>query len=68
MKQNPIMLSKLLRQSIADAPSLRLVERETGVPRPSLRAFLAGKSLRLDKAESLMRYFGIEVQKTKRNG
>jgi hypothetical protein len=66
MEQNPSNLSKLLRQAITDAPSLRLVERETGVPRPSLRAFLRGKSLRLDKAELLMAYFGIESRKTKK--
>jgi hypothetical protein len=66
MEQKPIKLSKLLRQSLQKAPSLRLVERETGVPRPSLRAFMAGRSLRLDKAELLMQYFHIEARNTGR--
>ena len=57
-------MTKLLRQALSNAESLRAVERATGVKRQSMMKFLRGdQSLRLDKADLLAAYFGIEVQR-----
>jgi hypothetical protein len=58
-KAQPTM-TELLREALAEAESLRAVERATGVVRQSLMKFLRGKSLRLDKADLLAEHFGIE--------
>lgn len=55
-------MSTLLRESIAKSESLLAIERATGVKRASLRKFLRGEqSLRLDKADDLIAYFGVKV-------
>jgi transcriptional regulator with XRE-family HTH domain len=62
-KQSDTMTS-LLREALAEAPSLREVERETGVIRQSLMRFLRGEtSLRLDLADKLAEHFGIECKR-----
>ncbi|HNR30178.1 MAG TPA: hypothetical protein PKI11_04765 [Candidatus Hydrogenedentes bacterium] len=62
-------MSDLLRQAILDAPTYLGIERDTGVPRQCIMAFVKGKStLRLDKADTLAEYFGIECKQTRRRG
>lgn len=53
-------LTNLLRLALADAESLRAVERATGVKRQAMAKFMrAEQSLRLDLADRLAEYFGI---------
>lgn len=60
-------MTELLRQALSEAESLRAVERATGVKNPSLVRFVRGdQSLRLDMADKLAAYFGIEC--TRRRG
>jgi plasmid maintenance system antidote protein VapI len=43
------------------------LERETGLTRASIMRFVAGKqSLRLDMADRLATYFGLELRKRKK--
>jgi plasmid maintenance system antidote protein VapI len=59
-------MSDVLRQTILDSelPLLRIAN-ETGVQRASLSRFVRGKnSLRLDVADKLATYFGLELLKT----
>ena len=60
-------LSTLLRQAIKKSKTpLLVLERETGVPRASVRRFLAGtQSLRLDAAGKLANFLGLELVKRK---
>lgn len=54
-------MTELLRAALAEAPSLRELERQTGVKRQSMMKFLRGEqSLRLDIADKLASYFCIE--------
>lgn len=56
-------ITDVLRQAILDSglPLLRIA-RETGVQRASLSRFVRGKnSLRLDVADKLAAYFGLEL-------
>jgi plasmid maintenance system antidote protein VapI len=65
-KRNPT-LTELLRQSLAEAESLRGVARATGLKHPSLLKFLRGEqSLRLDLADKLAEHFGIESHRPKK--
>ncbi|RIK72427.1 MAG: hypothetical protein DCC68_26430 [Planctomycetota bacterium] len=60
-------MTDALKAAIAESglPYLRL-EQETGVLRQSLMKFMAGEtSLRLDIADKLAVYFGLEVTKRK---
>lgn len=60
-------MSELLRAAIAEADSLRSVERATGIKRQSLATFLRGEStLRLDAADKLAKHFGIECRRVRR--
>lgn len=60
-------MTDLLRQEILDSPSFLGVERETGVIRQTLMDFARGKaSMRLDKADVLAAYFGIECRIVRR--
>ena len=62
-------MSELLRAALTEADSLRSVERATGVKRQSLATFLRGEStLRLDAADKLAAYFGIECRRGRRLG
>lgn len=57
------MISETLRKTImsSDIPLL-VLERKTGVQRASIRRFIAKKqSLRLDAADRLAAYFGLEL-------
>ena len=61
-------ISDLLRKTISksEQPLLK-IERETGVKRASIMRFLRGeRSLRLDIADKLAAYFGLELQPTKK--
>jgi len=54
-------MTELLRECLRQAPSLREVTRATGCDTASLSRFVHGEtSLRLDKADALAEYFGIE--------
>ncbi len=60
-------MTDALKKAIAESelPYLRL-EKETGVLRQNLMNFMAGKtSLRLDIADKLAVYFGLDVTKRK---
>ncbi len=53
-------MTELLREALAEAESLRAVERATGVKRQSLMKFIRGEqTLRLDAADKLAEHFGI---------
>jgi transcriptional regulator with XRE-family HTH domain len=56
-------MSDVLRQAIVESGlALIALERATGVQRMSIARFLRGThSLRLDKAELLAAYFGLEL-------
>ncbi len=57
-------MTELLRQALNQAKSFQAIERETGVVRQSLMKFARGEqSLRLDKADILAEYFGIDVRR-----
>lgn len=61
----PPTMTELLRKCLAEAPSIRAVSRETLSDHASLIRFMRGEShLRLDKADALARYFGIECRLT----
>jgi plasmid maintenance system antidote protein VapI len=63
-KKKGATMTELLRSALAEAPSLREVERETGVKRQSMMKFLRGEqSLRLDIADQLAAHFGIAVRR-----
>jgi plasmid maintenance system antidote protein VapI len=60
-------MTELLRAALAEVPSLRAVERATGVLRQSLMKFVRGEqTLRLDAADRLAEHFGIESKRTSR--
>lgn len=53
-------MTELLRDALAEAPSLRGVERATGVKHQSMMKFLrCEQSLRLDMADRLAAHFKI---------
>ena len=58
-------LSDPLRRAIVESgDSLSALERATGVTRASIMRFVRGdQSLRLDKADQLAAYFGLELHK-----
>jgi len=58
-------MTDLLRQAVAESESFRAIETATGVKRQSLMKFARGEqSLRLDLADKLAAYFGIECRRT----
>jgi len=60
-------MTDLLREALAGAESLRAVERATGVKRQSMMRFLrAEQSLRLDMADKLAEYFGVQCRRGRR--
>jgi plasmid maintenance system antidote protein VapI len=69
----PTPISELLRRTIAEAvesgrTNYKALERETGVTRASIMRFVRGtQSLRLDMADRLAAYFGLELLR-KRKG
>ena len=56
-------MTAALRQAIADTESsFYELERQTGIKRQSLMKFVRGEqSLRLDMADKLAEFFGIEI-------
>jgi plasmid maintenance system antidote protein VapI len=61
-------MSEPLRRAIVESgvPYLR-IEQDTGVQRACISRFVAGKrSLRLDVADKLAAYFGLELRAKKR--
>jgi plasmid maintenance system antidote protein VapI len=69
----PAPISDLLRRTIGRAvaegqANYKALERETGVARGSIMRFVRGsQSLRLDMADRLAAYFGLELR-AKRKG
>lgn len=62
-------MTDMLRKAINEADTFQGVERATGVKRQSLMKFVRGEqSLRLDLADKLAAYFGIECQQKRRKG
>ena len=58
-------MTELLRTCMKNVPSIRALARETGTNHASLIRFMRGEShLRLDKADALAEYFGIECRLT----
>ena len=64
-KRNVATMTEQLRRALAERKeSLRAIDRATGVKYPAMIRFLRGEqSLRLDKADALAAYFGIEVRR-----
>jgi plasmid maintenance system antidote protein VapI len=61
-------LSEPLRRAIVESgfPFLK-IEQDTGIHRASVSRFVAGKrSLRLDVADKLAAYFGLELRPARR--
>jgi transcriptional regulator with XRE-family HTH domain len=67
MTRGGIPISEVLRRALAESGlSFKKLEQETGVLRQSLMKFARGEqSLRLDMAEKLADYFGLELVKRK---
>jgi transcriptional regulator with XRE-family HTH domain len=67
MPKGRLSISKVLRRAIAESGlSFKKLEQETGVLRQSLMKFARGEqSLRLDMAEKLADYFGLELVQRK---
>ncbi len=61
-------MTETLRRAIAESElSFKALERETGVTRQSMMSFVRGeRSLRLDIADKLVTYFGLELKPTKK--
>ena len=70
MPEKRLSISDALKQAIAESGmALSAIERETGVRRASVMRFLRGEtSLRLDIADKLAAFFGIEVVRRRRKG
>ena len=68
-KQTYETMTDALRDAINDSSlSFKALERETGVLRQSLMKFARGEtSLRLDMADKLAVYFGIETVRRRRS-
>jgi plasmid maintenance system antidote protein VapI len=68
MRKRVAPITDLLRDTIiVSGIALKALERETGVKRASIMRFVAGKqSLRLDMADRLAAYFGLELKRAKR--
>ena len=58
-------MTKVLRQAIADSGlTYSEIEQATGLQRASIRRFVRGeRSLRLDMADKLVAFFGIEIRR-----
>lgn len=61
-------ITDALRKAIAESGLAQIeLERQTGVQRMSIVRFMRGEcSLRLDLAERLFTFFGLEVRSSKR--
>jgi plasmid maintenance system antidote protein VapI len=69
MGNRPAPISDLLRRTVAEAVTAKRatykgLERETGVTRASIMRFArGGQFLRLDMADRLAAYFGLELSR-----
>lgn len=68
MKREPF--TDALKRAIAESGMAHIaLERETGVKRQSIMKFMRGEtSLRLDVADKLAVYFGLELQPVRKKG
>ena len=66
-KRKPMTMTRRLRVAVNASPlSFQALERETGLLRQTLMKFARGESsLRLDMADKLAEYFGLELTKRK---
>lgn len=56
-------MTELLRRALNESESLNAVDKATGVKRQAMTKFMRGEqSLRLDMADKLAAYFGIECR------
>ncbi len=63
------LLKRAMIAAQAEGQTIRGIARETGLKHPTLVRFLQGKqSLRLDKADALAAYLGIECRLKGRKG
>jgi plasmid maintenance system antidote protein VapI len=73
-RDTPAPISDLLRQTIREAieagrTTYLALERDTGVTRASIMRFVRGdQSLRLDMADRLAAYFGLELRAKRKKG
>ncbi|QDV91818.1 hypothetical protein RAS2_29240 [Phycisphaerae bacterium RAS2] len=67
-RKQPMTMTQLLRDSLLESDeSLNAIALATGLPKPSIVRFRNRKqSLRLDLADRLAAYLGIECCRTKR--
>ena len=67
-RKTPEPMTETLRRAIDESElSFKALERETGVTRQSVMSFVRGeRSLRLDIADKLATYFGLELRPTRR--
>ena len=65
--QDSSPITILLKQTIVDSGiPYKTLERETGVKRSSIQRFVDGRqSIRLDMADRLAAYFGLQLRKGK---
>jgi plasmid maintenance system antidote protein VapI len=70
MTRATLTISEALRRAVAGSElALAALGRATGVDRASLRRFLRGeRSLRLDMADRLAAYFGLELRPKRKKG
>jgi len=62
-KCKPLSLTVALRNALAHGPSLYHIEKELGLDHRSLGRFRSGESsLRLDLADKLAAYLGVEIR------
>jgi plasmid maintenance system antidote protein VapI len=55
--------SERLRQSIRECKkSANQIARETGISQPTITTFLNGRDLRMETADKLAAYFGLELR------
>jgi plasmid maintenance system antidote protein VapI len=72
--RRPAPISDLLRRTISEAiegkrTNYKALQRETGVTRASIMRFVLGRQyLRLDMADRLAAFFGLELRPAKRKG
>ena len=67
MIRNQKSMTQILRQALLAADNYLAVEKATGVTRQSLMKFARGEqSIRLDMADKLADYFGIECRQVSR--
>lgn len=66
-RKQAVTMSKRIREALNDSPlSFKALEKETGVLRQTLMRFARSEaSLRLDKADKLAEYFGLELTERK---